>query len=263
MYSRDKKALPPGIKMVYDPRESESGERQGDDGRTPPNSQQPAPKTKGRISKFAATGTGGVQGLDIASLPVELQYRKAVAVLEAAGEDATCGICHGALEANEALVCSHALCSHTAHLTCLSSRFLDEEGGAEVLPIKGVCPGCNKENYWGNLVRELSLRTRARPKETKKKITAAVKRKTTKKGVDEEESESSDDDDDEAEVSCMDLADIPEGKEAEAAEASMMMLGGLSDDESVYEAMANATMAFKRFDPISEESDGWDSAELI
>jgi structure-specific endonuclease subunit SLX1 len=259
-----KESLPPHtVQVVFDPRVSEVQEPEEEDGSQPQ-------KKKGRVSKFAPTGTGGVQALDIAALPVELHYRKATAVLDAAGDEATCGICHGALEAGEALVCSHAFCEHTAHLTCLSAKFLNEEkgGAGKVLPLKGHCPGCRKESHWGDLVRELSLRTRTKPQEAKKKAEAAAKRKAAKKSAVDEEDEGTsneeDEDEDQAEVSCMDFADVPEGKEAEAAEASMMMLDGLSDDESGYEAMAGSAMAFESgFDSKTEKSDEWAELERL
>jgi structure-specific endonuclease subunit SLX1 len=258
-----KGSLPHAVQVAFDPRVSEVEQLEEED------SSQPQ-KKKARVSKFAPTGTGGVKALDITALPVELHYRKAVAVLDSAGDEATCGICHGALEAGEALVCSHAFCEHTAHLTCLSAKFLDEEKGSagKVLPVKGRCPGCGKESHWGDLVRELSLRTRTKPQEAKKKAEAAAKRKAAKKSTMDEEDEGSsneeDEDEDQAEVSCMDFADVPEGKEAEAAEASMMMLDGLSDDESGHEAMACAPAAFERgFDPKAEESDEWAELERL
>ncbi|KAA8905353.1 structure-specific endonuclease subunit slx1 [Sphaerosporella brunnea] len=220
-----KKPLPKGIRVVFDPRREE--------------------EVRGRVSKFAATGVGGVQGLDITFQPLELHHKKAAAILEAAGKEATCGICHGSLDHNEALVCEHTFCEHTAHLRCLSANFLGDEDEARlVLPVKGKCPECRKESYWGDLVRELSLRTRTKPQEAAKKAAAAAKRKAAKGALAVDEDEDESEDEAEVEVSCIDVADIPEGKEAEAAEASMM-LDGFSDGE--LEAMTYAADAFETF----------------
>ena len=264
MCKKDRTAIPPGISVVRDLRRSEdpAPEELDEDG-------EPSAAKRGRKSKLAATGEGGLQGLDITFLPLETHYHKAKAVLDAAGDGLSCDICLGPLAGNEALVCRHAFCEHTSHITCLSSKFLEEEGGDRILPVEGSCPGCKQKSRWGDLARELSLRTRTKPKEkTAKKKPTAVKKTTKKKRADtvveveEEEEEDSDDGDDEneAEVSCIDVADIPEGMEAEAMEASMMM-DELSDTE--YDAVNGFLQSVDFCDPIAEESDAWGDMGIL
>lgn len=270
--------IPPALHIVRDLRKSDS---------PPPPSQElldedgeplpPPPKKRGRKPKLAASGDGGLQGLDITFLPLETHYQKAMAVLDAAGEELSCDICFGLLAGNDAVVCNHAFCEHAAHITCLSSQFLKEEGiGGSILPVDGSCPGCKQKTRWGDLARELSLRTRTKPKEkkvevkevkekkVKEKKPAAVKKTTRKEKAgavveeEEEEEEDSDDEEDEneAEMSCIDVGDIPEGMEAEAMEASMM-LDGLSDSE--YDAVEGFLQSVDFRDSVVAESvDGGD-----
>lgn len=227
MFRKDRSVLPPGIQVIFDGRQSEGGEM-GQDGEEASSSLQTpaaaAPKRK--RAKYAATGTGGVQGLDISYSPLHLHLQKSETILEEAGNSLACGICSDVLSSNEAVVCSHAFCDHTAHLTCLSSKFLDDEEkgkrGSNILPVQGTCPGCHGQLNWGDLVRELSLRTRAKPKE-KRGRKETVPKHVAHAASPADGSESSNDED-EAEISALDIADIPEGKEAEAEEASRMLL---------------------------------------
>jgi len=240
MCARDRTVLPPGIAVILDIRDPEEKNQEEDE--IPPSSQVPPTKQR-RKAKYAASGTGGLQGLDISFLPLELHYQKSKSVLEAAGSDLICGICSRELASNEAVVCSHAFCDHTTHVTCLSSKFLDDEGnkrGSNILPIKGSCPGCRSECNWIDLIRELSLRTRTKPKETKRKETAKAKRQALAASllvslVDDSEDSN---DETEVEVSALDLADIPEGREAEAQEASMMLLDEELDSESLHDTVS-------------------------
>ncbi|KAF8528664.1 hypothetical protein BDD12DRAFT_58005 [Trichophaea hybrida] len=238
--SKDRTVLPPGIGVVLDVRDPKDEENQEAD-EIPPSSQLPPPKPR-KKAKYAASGNGGLQGLDISFLPLELHYQKSKSVLEAAGSDLICGICSHKLASNEAVVCSHAFCDHTAHLTCLSSKFLDDKGknrGSNILPVKGSCPECHGECNWIDLVRELSLRTRTKPMETQRKEVARAKRQALAASsvvslLDDSEDSN---DENEVEVSALDLADIPEGREEEAREASMMLLDEASDSESVHETV--------------------------
>lgn len=223
---KDRSVFPPGIQVIFDARQPEAG----DEAWSGPEAAAAAPKRKG--AKYAATGTGGIQGLDISYLPLHLHLQKSETILEEAGNDLTCGICSNALSSNEAVVCSHAFCDHTAHLTCLSSKFLDNEGNGEreskILPVQGTCPGCHGQLNWGDLVRELSLRTRVKPKGKR----GAVPKDAALAAMLLCDSEDSNDED-EAGISALDVADIPEGKEAEAEEASRILLDEASDLESL------------------------------
>lgn len=177
---------------------------------------------KKKITKWGANGEGGVQGLDISYDYLERHLQKSRDLLQADGE-LVCCVCHNALEKDHlyTLVCPHAFCEHTAHIACLASVFLHQESGKKpgmaVLPTSGKCPGCHTETTWVELVKELSVRTRAKPKK------AVVKRKTTKKGTATEVQDDDDDDgdddeeseDEEGDITAADLADVLEWMEEE------------------------------------------------
>lgn len=73
-----------------------------------------------------------------------------------------CGVCHKQLSFKHDLitVCPRTGCRFTAHMTCLSKRFLEDEGSDQVVPVGGECPGCGVEVSWSTLMKDLSLRLR-------------------------------------------------------------------------------------------------------
>lgn len=75
-----------------------------------------------------------------------------------------CGICHKqlSLERDLITVCPGIGCRFAAHMTCLSKRFLEDEGSDQALPVGGECPGCGSEVSWSTLMKDLSLRLRGR-----------------------------------------------------------------------------------------------------
>jgi structure-specific endonuclease subunit SLX1 len=74
-----------------------------------------------------------------------------------------CSICRARADtaASLVLVCPLEDCRTICHMSCLSRRFLAEDGSSNALiPIEGTCPGCQSRLKWSRLVKELSLRTR-------------------------------------------------------------------------------------------------------
>lgn len=185
---------------------------------------------KKRITKWGANGEGGVQGLDISYDHLERHIQKAKDLLQADDGELVCCVCHNALEKDHSLtlVCPHAFCEHTAHMTCLAGVFLQQESSKDkmvVLPVRGKCPGCHTETAWVDLVKELSVRTRAKPKKT------AVKRKTTKRGAAAAAVQGDDEDDEESEngegdITAADLAEWIDGEQIEWGDQD-------TDDDSV------------------------------
>ncbi|PWW74400.1 hypothetical protein C7212DRAFT_299133, partial [Tuber magnatum] len=134
----------------------------------------PGRRTGSKMKQFTPTGEGGLQGLDITNHHLDRHMQKAKDLLR--DGDIKCGVCakifaHGGATA---VVCPHAFCNHVAHLKCLSQVFLRTDLKYAVLPTEGVCPGCNRSTKWVDLVRELSSRTRRRPKAAKGKSVSAV-----------------------------------------------------------------------------------------
>lgn len=198
---RESTTLRESIKIVFDKRLREGGDETEKDSPPPP-----------RKTKWSADGKGGVQGLDITYDCLDRHLQKSRDILRPdAGLE--CGLCHDSLEDHTfTLVCPHAFCEYVAHMTCLAREFLRQESPGDesqtpVLPTHGNCPGCKNKTEWVELVKELSIRTRLKPKKI------AAKRKATKKGAEYDDSE--DDDDDDEDITAADLAEIPQGREGE------------------------------------------------
>lgn len=197
---------------------------------------------KKRITKWGANGEGGVQGLDISYDHLERHTQKARDLLQADDGELVCCVCHDALEKDHSLtlVCPHAFCEHTAHITCLAGVFLQQESGRDrmaVLPVRGKCPGCHVETAWVDLVKELSVRTRAKPKKM------AVKRKTTKRGAAAAAVQDDDEDDEESEngegdITAADLAEWIDGEQIEWGDRD-------TDDDSVLSDIGSEVLSKK------------------
>ncbi|CUS09469.1 unnamed protein product [Tuber aestivum] len=157
----------------------------------------PARWTGSKTKQFPPTGEGGLQGLDITNHHLDRHMQKARDLLR--DEDIRCGVCaRGFAQGGvEAVVCPHAFCNHIAHVKCLSQVFLQTDTKYAVLPTEGVCPECKRSTKWVDLVRELSSRTRRRPKAAGRKIVSAVGM------VEQEDEEEEEDGEEEAEVGIM------------------------------------------------------------
>ena len=107
-------------------------------------------------------GKGGVEGLDVGYGQLKSYVEKSISLLTE-GEKVDCGICHEAVgpAAKLILVCPNESCRMASHLDCLSRKFLsDSKPDLAILPISGLCPGCNAELRWIELVKEMSLRVK-------------------------------------------------------------------------------------------------------
>lgn len=208
---------------------------------------------KKRITKWGANGEGGVQGLDISYDHLERHIQKARDLLQADDGELVCCVCHDALEKDHSLtlVCPHAFCEHTAHITCLAGVFLQQESSGDrmaVLPVRGKCPGCHTETAWVDLVKELSVRTRAKPKKT------AVKRKTTKGGaaaaaVQDDDEEDEESENGEGDITAADLAEWIDGEQIEWGDQD-------ADDDSVLSDIGSEVLSKKGGGKAKEEEKG-------
>lgn len=78
-------------------------------------------------------------------------------------EDLRCKVCEAHLIPMEelVLVCPQANCYSTAHLICLSERFLNAaENPDQLVPTDGICPACKETVKWPLMMQELTLRCR-------------------------------------------------------------------------------------------------------
>lgn len=112
--------------------------------------------------KREALGKGGIQGLDIGYSELKDHVDKSIFLL-AEDEGLKCAVCAKNLgpQTAMALVCPRENCRTASHMTCLATKFVEDEGaGAAVTPVSGRCPGCREELRWIDLIKELSLRVR-------------------------------------------------------------------------------------------------------
>ena len=123
-------------------------------------------------------GNGGLEGIDVGYNGLKTHVEKSLLLL-AEGETQSCAICAKQLEASVGtlLTCPKESCRAGMHMTCLSKRFLHEEGMPNaVVPICGSCPQCKSTLRWIDLVKEMSLRVRG-----EREVTRLMKRPTVRK----------------------------------------------------------------------------------
>jgi structure-specific endonuclease subunit SLX1 len=140
----------PGIKTVMDPLATQAVSEA-----SRPSSQASASMTLPTPPALAA--------FDVTYLGMKNYLGQARSLL--AEQHLNCTVCRSPIDSQQqsALVCPHG-CSAVSHLTCLSTKFLEEEGAQQsVVPLQGNCPGCETSTEWSELVKELSLRTTAAP----------------------------------------------------------------------------------------------------
>lgn len=131
-------------------------------------------KAKGK-RKLEALGKGGIEGLDLGYSELKNHIEKSNFML-AEGKILKCAVCAKNLgpKTAMALVCPQEDCRIASHMTCLATKFIEDEGaGAAITPISGRCQGCKVELQWIHLIKELSLRVRGEKEVAKvtKKLT--------------------------------------------------------------------------------------------
>lgn len=73
-----------------------------------------------------------------------------------------CIHCNKEMQPNQGLyaMCPNDGCEAMGHLDCWSKHALASDEPAAILPNGCKCPSCSGEIRWGDMVKELSLRTR-------------------------------------------------------------------------------------------------------
>lgn len=123
----------------------------------------------------------GIEALEVDYKNMKSHLEKSIPLVEA-GESMPCAICQVPLKLDEtpALVCPGSDCASVTHISCLSQKFLNDEGNTNaVVPVSGDCPSCNNRFEWAPLVKELSLRMRGQ-KEISKLFKKPRQRKASK-----------------------------------------------------------------------------------
>jgi len=176
----------------------------------------------------------GIEVIDIGYGGWKPHLEKSQALLKA-DAPVSCRLCNGTIRTENDLSvgCPEHDCDMVSHLTCLSQRFIAQEGKADALvPTEGDCPGCQARLRWSTLVRELSLRMRGekeidalfkKPRQRKSKArkgdsqaTVMTAEQTTQEALDSEDAT----EDDDSEVEPPQFV-MPRGSE----------MAGLSDGE--------------------------------
>ncbi|KAL4913131.1 hypothetical protein BDW62DRAFT_170239 [Aspergillus aurantiobrunneus] len=106
---------------------------------------------------------GSVKDIIADYTPIKNYLEKAMFLLDDI-RGSNCKICKTKYEENElAVVCPTADCASTAHLLCLSTKFLDTTNDLDrFIPISGRCPTCAQTIQWALMMKELSIRTSGR-----------------------------------------------------------------------------------------------------
>lgn len=127
----------------------------------------------------------GIHALPLDHLPLTPYLEKGQDIITFEREG-TCVVCHEHLDHGKGLyaICSHGSCEGVGHLNCWSRHILHQQGenqdSAVILPMQGRCPNCDGVVRWGDMMRELTLRTRGQ-KEVDKLLKRSRKAAGTKK----------------------------------------------------------------------------------
>lgn len=136
--------------LVDDSRSSEDSASEGEDGES-------AGKPAG--PKW------GVHALALDHYPLATYLEKGQNITTFEQEGA-CVVCRQHLDHDKGLyaICSNGECEGVGHLACWSRHLLEQSGehnsDAVLLPMEGRCPKCSGTVRWGDMMKELTLRTR-------------------------------------------------------------------------------------------------------
>lgn len=149
---------------------------------------------------------GAAQGWGVHALPLDYaplgSYVEKAQNITSFEREGQCVVCHEHLEHGKGLyaICSNSGCEGVGHLDCWSRHLLRQKGEADddgiLLPMEGRCPECDGAVKWGDMMKELTLRTRGEKevgqllRRRKKAIAAAAKTsKAAKKSAATEKAE--------------------------------------------------------------------------
>ena len=122
----------------------------------------------------------GIHALPLDYEPLSDYVEKAQDVLDFERQG-DCAVCHETLSPGEGLqaICTKSGCEAAGHLSCWSRHMLGTNRTDDILPLQGNCPKCGGHVQWAEMMKELTLRTRA-PKEVEKLLKRKKRRVTTK-----------------------------------------------------------------------------------
>ncbi|KAL4923743.1 structure-specific endonuclease subunit SLX1 [Aspergillus undulatus] len=108
---------------------------------------------------------GSIRDIKVDYMPLKDYLEKAMFLLDDI-RYSNCKLCQEQYKENElSVVCPRAGCTSTAHLLCLSAKFLDSTQESDrFVPHAGKCPTCLQTVEWSLMMKELSIRTRGKVK---------------------------------------------------------------------------------------------------
>lgn len=138
-----------------------------------------------------AEASWGVHALPLDHSPLAPYLEKGQSITTFEREGA-CVVCRQQLDHDGGLyaICPGGECESVGHLDCWSRHILrqcgEDEDDAVILPTEGRCPECGGAVRWGDMMRELTLRTRGQNEVDKllrktRRVSGATKAKTKTK----------------------------------------------------------------------------------
>ncbi|KAJ9661689.1 Slx4p interacting protein [Neophaeococcomyces mojaviensis] len=121
------------------------------------SAQRPAKRRKADL-----IGNGGIEGVD----PTYARFQEPLQKLKDLTDDksfkAVCDMCDEIIHVEKDLfnICLARGCESLTHMSCLSKKFLDEDESSPLVPTTGICPSCDTQLKWSELMCALSLRIR-------------------------------------------------------------------------------------------------------
>ena len=221
----------------------------------------------------------GIDALDTNYVALKGHVEKSLFML-AENEHVNCAVCNQKIKApgGAVLVCPKSDCRMASHMSCLARKFLQEEGGENLIPSTGHCPSCYSKLQWVNLVRELSLRMRGKkeveklmrkPKKSKSKAAKGKKAISSTYVADSDLYDDEDDDLEDERLYAADVLDEPHADEAQRLgtfDDDDMMSVTSWDSETSYASkashMARPRAPQLNLEIVIEDSD-WDNAEVL
>ncbi|KAI4123270.1 MAG: hypothetical protein LQ338_005351 [Usnochroma carphineum] len=115
----------------------------------------------GHKRKFAPSGLGGVEGIDVSYSRLKTHVKKSIRLL-VESDTKRCSVCVTDLEpqSSTAVTCPADECPAMFHMACIAKQRSDAGISGDILPISVRCPRCHSEHSWVDLVKELSIRVR-------------------------------------------------------------------------------------------------------
>ncbi|RFU79890.1 hypothetical protein TARUN_2325 [Trichoderma arundinaceum] len=129
--------------------------------KTPVNASMKILTDFGPCADDPSTASWGIHSLPLDYTPMKEYIEKAHNAVSFEREG-RCVHCHEEMKSSRGLyaMCPNDGCEAMGHLECWSKHALANDDPAALVPNSCKCPSCSGEIRWGDMIKELSLRTR-------------------------------------------------------------------------------------------------------